>query len=231
MTYRNLDLLHDALVNAWVDAGACGDAITGSKAFPWHFGVLGWHYGDTNRCHTLVVGSPDPTLSNYLKRLKPNSLIHARAQTAEFVDFSKADVLPDPDPVAPGQSALGVVMLSPLAISRQDDGDHCLRWHTDLKDADISNAVSHRLSRLAGRRVELRIEPDRLYLRTHPHHDSLIQIKELKSGRRSFVIGMRAPLIFHGKTEDLRFAWYAGVGEKNRMGFGCIGLVERGVGR
>ena len=42
---------------------------------------------------------------------------------------------------------------------------------------------------------------------------------------------MQAPLLLEGSEEDLRFAWYAGLGEKTRNGFGCLGLIEQGVGR
>jgi CRISPR/Cas system endoribonuclease Cas6 (RAMP superfamily) len=40
---------------------------------------------------------------------------------------------------------------------------------------------------------------------------------------------MQAPLILEGAEADLRFAWYAGMGEKTRNGFGCLGLAEQGV--
>ncbi len=52
-----------------------------------------------------------------------------------------------------------------------------------------------------------------------------------RSGKTVFVIGMNAPLVLSGSEEDLRFAWYTGIGEKTRNGFGCIGLAEQGVGR
>jgi CRISPR/Cas system endoribonuclease Cas6 (RAMP superfamily) len=42
---------------------------------------------------------------------------------------------------------------------------------------------------------------------------------------------MSALLVLAGSEEDLRLAWYAGIGEKTRLGFGCMGLAERGIGR
>jgi CRISPR/Cas system endoribonuclease Cas6 (RAMP superfamily) len=38
-------------------------------------------------------------------------------------------------------------------------------------------------------------------------------------------------LVLTGSDDDLRFAWYAGIGEKTRNGFGCMGLAEQGLGR
>lgn len=230
-TYRNLDIIHDSLVHAWVDAGAVTESVVGRQAGIWHFGVLGWHSKRDNHAHTVVVGTPDDNLSGFLKKINPSAVCYSRALTAEQVDFSGAQIFEDPDPVGPGQSALGLVLLSPLAISRQSRENNTPRWHTQLIEADLSRAVSHRLSRLTGKNVNLKISPDHLYLRAHPKHDTLVQTKEMKNGRRAFVIGMRAPLVMQGSEADLRLAWYAGIGEKNRNGFGCLGLAERGIGR
>ncbi len=227
--YRNLDILHDALINAWEAAGAGIDQVLGMNSRLWNFAASGWHNNNKNRVHTLVVSSPDPDLSSYLVRLKPSDVSCARASTSEVADFSSAEIIEDPDPIVPGQSAVGVIMLSPLAISRKEKEGK--RWHSDLNEVDLNAAINARLSRLTGRRVQLNAQPDRLYMRSNPRYDTLVQIKELSNGRRSFVIGMRIPLVLQGSVDDLRLAWYAGIGEKNRNGFGCIGLAERGVGR
>lgn len=229
--YRNLDILHDALVNAWTAAGAVSERVTGQSARPWHFAALGGHRNGENWVHTLVVGSPHSDLAQCLKRFDPAQATYARACTAEAVDFSRAFVRPDPDPIAPGQSAMGVVMLSPLVISRTDRNGSGPRWCSTFADLDLSGAVNKRLSRLAARPVRLRVEPDRLYMRIRPRYDTLVRVKERPGGKAAFVIGMLVPLVLSGPEDDLRFAWYAGIGEKNRNGFGAIGPAERGIGR
>jgi CRISPR-associated endoribonuclease Cas6 len=155
----------------------------------------------------------------------------ARASTAEVVEFSRAKMITEADPIVPGQSAIGLVMLSPLVISHQNRTKSDPRWHNDLTQVDLSAAINARLSRLAGREVRLVAQADRLYLRSHPRHDVLVQTKQMSNGNRAFVIGMRAPLVLQGSEEDLLLAWYAGIGEKTRNGFGCVGLAERGIGR
>lgn len=227
--YRNLDMLHDALINALAEAGASPEEVIGMNARLWNFAPLGWRRGNESRVHTLVVCTPDPVLTGYLEKIDPAKVCHSRPETGEEVDFSSAEILVEPDPVVPGQTALGVVMLSPLAVSRRDGSGK--KWHNNLNDFDLTAAANHRLSRLAGRTVALRVEPDRLYLRGNPKHDTLVQTKEFTNGKRDFVIGIRAPLILQGSDEDLRLAWYAGIGEKTRYGFGCVGLAERGIGR
>lgn len=228
--YRHMDILHDAIVNAWIVAGAVPEQITGHQAGPWNFAALGWRRGPESRAHTLVISTPDPELSEYMKKLKPEDTAYARSATGESVSFASAEIVPDPAPVAPGQKSLGVLMLSPLAISRKDrKNGH--RWHGNLKETELGVAVNARLSRITGRNVRLDVRPDSLYLRANPKHDVLVPVKAFPNGKRAFVIGMKAPLVLSGSEADLRLAWYAGIGEKTRGGFGCVGLAEKGVGR
>ena len=122
-------------------------------------------------------------------------------------------------------------MLSPLVISREDHKDSKRHWHNNVDGFDLSAAVNKRLSRIVGRPTALNLHPDHLYLRIQPRHDTLVPIKESRDGKRGFVVGMLFPLVLRGCDEDLRLAWYAGIGEKNRNGFGTIGLAEKGIGR
>lgn len=79
--------------------------------------------------------------------------------------------------------------------------------------------------------MTLTVQPDSLYLRANPHHSVLVSTKQSKEGRAAFVIGLQGPLVLAGRREDRLLAWYAGLGEKTRNGFGCIGLADEGVGR
>ncbi len=229
--YKNMDILHDAIVNAWICSGADPEQITGHQASPWNFAPLGWRRRQESRVHTLIISTPDPALSGFMKKIKCRDVTYARAKTAELVDFSGAEICVEHDPVAPGQTGLGVLMLSPLAISHINKGKKGHRWHSNLNEVNLSSAINHRLSRLAGREVSLEVHADRLYLRANPRHDVLIPVKAFPNGKRAFVIGMKAPLVLQGNDNDLRLAWYAGIGEKTRSGFGCVGLADKGVGR
>ena len=223
--YHHLDVLHDALVQGWVAAGVQSDRVCGSDAAPWNFAALGRHQGKEGICHSLVVSTPSPDLACALRAMEPSSVCYVRAKTGERVNFSAARVQPDPDPLAPGQTRLAVLMLSPLVL--REPGTR--RWRTDLGGPGLSEAVSARLSRLAGREIRIEVHPDTLYLRANPRHSVLVSLKGGKG--HGYVLGMQAPLLLEGEEEDLRYAWYAGIGEKNRVGLGCIGALERGVGR
>jgi len=228
--YQYLDILHDALVNALATAGAKSEQITGMNALPWNFAVLGRQTKQGKMAHTLIVSTPDATLAQWLRKINPDKIFYARASTVEKVHFAGADIKIEDEPILPNQNALGVLMLSPLVISDKTTPNK-KRWHKHLGQFDLSAAINHRLSRLAGREVKLDVQPDSLYLRCNPDHSVLVPMKLMRNGKTAFVIGMNAPLVLTGSEEDLRLAWYAGIGEKTRNGFGCIGLAEQGVGR
>lgn len=231
--YKYLDILHDALVSALAAAGAKSEQITGMNALPWNFGALGGQDKQGNQIHTLIVSTPDATLAKFLHKINPAEIRYARASTVEVVDFAKAKISIEDDPIMPGQNILGVLMLSPLLVSKrkiESSRKNGKRWHKHLGQFDLSAAINHRLSRFAGRDINLQVQPDSLYIRINPDHSVLVPTKQVH-GKSVFVIGMKAPLVLTGSEADLRFAWYAGIGEKTRNGFGCIGLAEQGVGR
>lgn len=227
--YRYLDALHDALINAWSGAGAPIEQVLGPQAGSWNFAVLGRHRREDNEAHSLIVSTPDLELARYLQNFRPESIRLARAQTAEIIDFSPAAIVPEPDPIPPGEGVLSLLMLSPVAI--RAPGQPGKKWLKDLRTVDFAAVINHRLSRLAGRPTYLQAQADSLYLRANPDHSVLVPVKQNRQGRCNFVIGMSAPFVLAGSEADLRLAWYAGIGEKTRNGFGCLGLLERGVGR
>lgn len=229
-SYRYLDLIHDALVTGWIAAGATPDQLIGPASEPWNFAALGYHRRQEGQVHSLVVSTPSPILAQMLARLVPGAIRYARAATAELFDFSTAQPSPEPPPLIPlEQGVLGVLTLSPLAL--RDPRHSGKRWHTRWGDCDLAAAINGRLSRIAQRPVALSIQPDSLYLRANSHHSVLVSTKQDKQGRPTFIIGLEGPLVLAGRREDLLLAWYAGLGEKTRNGFGCIGLAEQGVGR
>ncbi len=228
--YKYLDILHDAMVSALVAAGAKSEQITGMSALPWHFAALGYANKQEKTVYTLIVSTPDATLAKILPNINPAEIRYARASTLEVVNFAEAEISLEDDPIMHGQNMLGVLMLSPLAISDKS-ASKGKRWYKQLGDCDLSAAINHRLSRLAGREIKLQVQPDSLYIRINPDHSVLVPMKLMRNGKTVFVIGMNAPLVVTGSEEDLRFAWYTGIGEKTRNGFGCIGLAEQGVGR
>jgi CRISPR-associated endoribonuclease Cas6 len=227
--YRHLDLIHDAIVNALIASGAHPGQIIGAEALPWTFAPLGFHRNHEGKVHGLVISTPSQDLAAALNTLDPGKLRYARASTGELFNFADATVEAEPPPILPEQAVLGALTLSPIAIS--DRSVPGKRWHTHLDQVNLSEVANTRLSRIAARQVSLSIQPDSLYLRANPRHSILVSTKRMKNGKSAYVIAMESPMVLAGSREDVLLAWYAGIGEKTRNGFGCLGLAEEGVGR
>ena len=223
---RFLDVIHAALVNAWTTCGAQRTDVVGRDAANWSFGAVGTATTNGFTMKSLVIGAEGGPLEPVLGRLLPEA-IRKTSMNGDDVDLSSWDRAIDELPVICGSGGVATLpglMLSPLALSvRGQTG----RWHDDLAKAgpDLEEAVNFRLSRLTGRDVTLKIEPDRLYLRANPKHSTLVRIRKVARGKPAFVIGMMFPLAITGRLEDLSSAWSLGIGEKNRYGFGCIGYA------
>lgn len=221
---RFLDSLHGALVNAWTIAGAAGPAVVGRDASNWSFGAVGTPTHTGLVVTSVVVGAEGAPLEPLLDGLRPE-MIRKASVNGDVVDLAGWQRTGEELPIIcePGEVAtLPAIMLSPLALSvRGRKG----RWHDDLAQAgpNLQEAVNARLSRLTGRRVRLKVDPDRLYLRANPKHSTLVRTRAVHGGRPAFVVGTLCPLSISGRIEDLRSAWALGIGEKNRYGFGCIG--------
>ena len=222
--FHYLDSLHGALVNAWTTCGARGPDVVGRDAGNWSFGAVGTATPRGFVLKSVVVGAEGAPLEPVLSGILPET-VRKVSTNGDVVDLSAWDKTIEELPIVcgPGESAtLPVIMLSPLALSVRGQKK---RWHDDLTKAgaDLEEAVNFRLSRLTGRDVKLKLEPDKLYLRANPEHSTLVRTRAIPGRKPAFVIGMMCPLSISGQLDDLRSAWAIGIGEKNRYGFGCIG--------
>lgn len=221
---RFLDSVHGALVNAWTSCGAQSADVLGRDAGNWSFGAVGTATSGGFVFKSVVIGAEGGPLESALRRLTPEA-IRKESSNGDAVDLAGWNLAEDELPVTCGSERLATlpaIMLSPLALSvRGRKG----RWHDDLAiaGANLEEAVNYRLSRLTGRDVRLRVEPDRLYLRANPRHSTRVRTRAVRGSGPAFVIGTMCPLSIGGALEDLRSAWALGIGEKNRYGFGCIG--------
>ena len=222
--FHYLDSLHGALVNAWTTCGARGPDVVGRAAGNWSFGAVGTATPRGFVLKSVVVGAEGAPLEPVLSGILPEA-VRKVSTNGDVVDLSAWDKTIEELPIVcgPGESAtLPVIMLSPLALSVRGQKK---RWYDDLTKAgaDLEKAVNFRLSRLTGRDVKLKLEPDKLYLRANPEHSTLVRTRAIPGRKPAFVIGMMCPLSISGQLDDLRSAWAIGIGEKNRYGFGCIG--------
>ena len=226
--YTHQDLIHDAIIHALDQAGVNSEDMVGRYAKPWTFAALGWHQAHQGFVRSLIISSADPNIARALTRLQPEQIVQRR-WNGETINFSGAIKSLEFDPIFPNQTRLDCLLLSPLVLQDYTQTGSKKYWHKDLRSLPLSEIISRKLSKQAGRDIQLQVTPDSLYLRANPEHSVLVNLKQHQNGSKSFVIGMQAPLILEGAEDDLRFAWYAGIGEKTRNGFGCLGLAEQGV--
>jgi len=228
-SYSHYDLIHDALINAWLKTGASAEHVIGHKAALWNFAALGHHQNNRGFVHSLIVSTSDAELALSLSKMQAEHIQKTRQHSQEKISFANAKISLEADPIPPHEGIMSLLMLSPLAIRNKTHAKK--HWYSNLNDVALSDAINYRLSKLAQRPIDLMAQVDMLYLRANPKHSVYVNLKHYANGQRDFVIGMQAPLILAGCEADLRFAWYTGLGEKTRNGFGCIGLLENGVGR
>ena len=226
VTYTNLDVIKDAALAMLESAGCPGKMLSGPEARHWGAGpVTPIRISPlVRRTREIVVSTPDPDIARHLLKADPAAMRKDQPATGERIDMSGARIVPDPDPVVPGSTFIDAFMLTPIAISRRGDRTGG-RWHADPDEVELSAAVNRRLSRIAGRSVRLTVAPDDMYVATR-RQSCATRVDVKRTGSQSaVVIGMTFPFVLCGCPADLRLAWYAGIGEKNRLGFGFFGLA------
>ena len=224
-SFRFLDSLHGAIINAWTTTGISPDSVIGHNSKNWSFGAVGKTTSKGFSLRSVVIGA-EGELEPALVAMEANSL-RKNSTNGDIINLGSWRKAYEVFPVI-GQPkkicALPATMISPLVLSvRGKKG----RWHKQYSEvgSQLREAVNNRLSRLTGRDTRLSLEPDRLYLRANPRHSHLVHTREVRGGQDAFVVGMTFPMIIRGSIEDLKSAWSLGVGEKNRYGFGCIKYV------
>jgi hypothetical protein len=225
LVFRSNDLIHDALIAGFAASGMPADRLVGAAAEPFCFATHAVPRKGHLHLRGLTISTSSSELGTTLRRLDPCSCTKSRAATGEAISLAGARVLPISSPVIPGVTEIGVVTLSPIVISQRGTR----RWLDCFDRKTVQSAVNTRLSRLAGRSVCLEIEADPLYLRRTARPLRRVVVKLLPNGREAYVFGLVLPLRLSGSSDDLDFAWYAGLGEKTRMGFGVIESAERGL--
>ena len=98
-----------------------------------------------------------------------------------------------------------------------------------LTPGDEFNAALNRImARRFGRSFRLTFIPDRLYTFSRKGKIAAsMAIKIREDGQPVCLPGIVTPFVLTGPTEDLRDAWFSGLGVGTGMGFGCV--EEAGV--
>jgi CRISPR-associated endoribonuclease Cas6 len=90
----------------------------------------------------------------------------------------------------------------------------------DIRGQDLSLAFSRGLTRRLGRQVDIQVAIDPLSLATDGARPRIVSLRKA-ANRKVMVPAFSVQMTLRGTTDDLRAAYYAGLGEKTRYGFGC----------
>jgi CRISPR-associated endoribonuclease Cas6 len=226
--YATQDLIHDALVAGLVQTGLSPEQLIGPRALPFTFACHGrrGHYdAKADRridwLDGLTVSTADPVLAQSLGDLTAEHILTARALSMEMISLVGATKQTIPCPIATGQTCVGAYWLSPLVHTQRNAKDR-KRYLTHPLDVEKVNP-GELLSKRLGQPITLSWMADRLAVRsaTRQQTDTPLKVTPGAAPAMIYVPGTLSPFVLSGTSEALTTAWYAGLGSKTRMGFGC----------
>lgn len=193
----------------------------------WGFGVIarslkvagsGRRYG----IEAIHLGSSDPVIARAIAALQPDDLVLDQAMPGWELDLRCAEIVDEPDlPV--GVEALNGYCISPIRVTRPlGNGRH--EDVIQISD-DYQDLLNRTMSRRFGRPFQLRLLPDRVYVRSRGGEISAgFAIKTRPNGAVVVKRGVALPFTLVGPTADVMDAWYAGLGRTTALGFGLLGM-------
>ncbi len=217
--FRYLDSVHAALLQGFVSAGVPGDFVTGHTAESWTFACLGpIRRGGLRKLSKVLVSSASDRLSEALEKLDP-AQIRKTSSNGDVINLEDARIRSvDHAPVS-GTHEFCVSFASRFALTREKSARSKTEFVRSTKDTDFSRALKVNLDRRAGRTLDLEIAIDPLTLATEGHS---VPVPLRRSGdRRILIPAFNMPVTLRGNPDDLRWAFFAGIGAKTRLGFGC----------
>lgn len=217
--YQFLDSIHAAIISGWTLSGVKPEDVIGESARPWTFAPVQYSkVGGESHVSGLTISTPDPFLSEALVKMEAHA-ISARSCNGDVITFAGAEKKMLDDPITDAHSEISLCFASPFVVMKPKEGRTKTEFADALSGLDLSAAFSAGLSKRAGRAVIVEVGVDGLTLATDgkPRH---VYTRRQK-GRRVTVPAFALPLTLRGSAEDLRFAYFAGLGAKTRNGFGC----------
>ncbi len=217
--YKFVDAVHASLIQGLTRAGVSSERLIGERAAPWTFGIGGYRVGGGfSTVKTLTISTTDAEVGDALHRLEPAAM--TMAGFAPPLDFSSA-VRTLPAKPAFGPEAL-FYFASPFVVSTGPKTERAKTKHaTALPGIDLSAAFSRGLSRRLGRDARIEVAVDPLTLWTDGAAPRVVPVRRTPGKKDIYFPAFALPLTVRGRPEDIEAAYFAGLGEKTRYGFGC----------
>ena len=222
--FRFLDSLHAALVEGFVHAGAPGEMMVGHTAHPWTFACYGWTLrGGLRTISKLIVSSTSDRISALFGKLE-SARIRKTSANGDVINLEGARMHLDSHVPVPGTRELCVYFPGRFTVALPKAGRVATEYAHSTADTDFPAALKAGLDRRAERPLDLEIAIDPLTLATEGR---AVPVALRKAGdRRILIPAFDMPLTLRGNPVDVAWAFYAGLGAKTRLGFGCPVLTR-----
>lgn len=185
------------------------------------FGVLSRPVskGGLRRIERIYLGSSDRTIAEALSRLVPEDLLEPSLTPGAGLDLRRAIIYRD-ERWMPAE-AMSLYALSPIRALSKETGSRsqALLKTGETFDAALNSAMRTRF----GRPFRLRFIPDRAYsFAKRGDLSASMAVGIRPDGRALCLPGILTPFVLVGPVDDLREAWFSGLGTGTGMGFGCV---------
>lgn len=222
--FSYLDSVHAAIVAGLVRAGADVDLVCGARAAPWTFAVQGFaRSGGLRKFRSITISTSSPEIGDILSKLDPRD-VEVMSSNGDRISLSGARKMEIPDPVAIGTCEHAFAFISPFAVMLQKHEKEKTMFARDFSEVDLSAAFTRGLSQRLGRDVALDVSIDPL-TRLTSNSPKIVRLRKQKD-RIITVPAFSTTLTLRGSADDIRSAYFAGLGAKTRYGFGCLGTVR-----
>lgn len=224
LPYRYLDSIHAGVITAMKAADLPPDLVIGPNARPWTFATKGFaQKGGKLFLKGITISTCDSNIAEGLRRLNPADIRH-QSSNGDKIDLTGARKIVISDPIINGQEAISICFASPFVLSQARLSDNPAKaYAVSLAGLNLSEAFSSGLTRRLGHPVTLDVHADPLSLAI----DGKPRIVSLRAApnRRVTIPAFSMLLTLRGTTDDLRAAYFGGLGEKTRYGFGCAATL------
>jgi hypothetical protein len=185
------------------------------------FGVIAKPVGKhgLRRVERVILGTSDPAIAEAMARISPDDLLEPSLTPGAGLDLRRAAIVRD-ERWVPAE-ALALYAVSPIRVLQYAQGERSRALLTpgEAFDAALNRAMSARF----GRPFRLKFIPDRLYsFARRGDLSASMAVGARSDGRPLCLPGIVTPFVLAGPVEDVRDAWFSGLGTGTGLGFGCV---------
>lgn len=226
VSVKYLDSIHASFKECFRQLGFSEQELQGENAMAWNFGTRGFMKSGSMNINRITLSTANPDMAKAFMRISPENVVW-RSSNGDIVDLSDSLFSFLPDPVQPRQTEMTIRFISPFCI-KKEKGNHVNAWARDLSDIDLGEVFSKNLTRRIGKIIDLKVDISKLDMKADGKARTCIRLKKILGpvGKDILIPAFSCKMKLSGNEDALRLAYFSGVGEKTRYGFGCISVIN-----